>query len=71
MADIEMCFARIEHDGVWKCAVIRTGVCMGRACPFYKSIRQVKQEAEQVQARLESLPEEKRKAIRAKYKIEF
>ena len=71
MADTEICFARVERAGVWKCAVIRTEVCMGRACPFYKSLKQVKEEAEQVQARLGSLTEEKRKAIRAKYKIDF
>ena len=71
MADTDKCFARIERGGVWKCAVITTGVCMGRACPFYKSTEQVKQEAEQTQARLRSLPEEKRRAIQEKYKIFF
>ena len=40
MADTDKCFARVERGGVWKCAIITTGVCMGRACPFYKSTEQ-------------------------------
>ena len=67
------CFAyeKIDKDGeeVFLCTVQETLICEGRACPFYKSKKQVEKEREKIRKRLESLPPDKQSEIKRKYNL--
>lgn len=67
------CFAFKEIKGKqgFTCTVMKTDVCQGKACPFYKTKKECEEAAAKTRVRLMNLPEEQKESIRQKYGIDI